>query len=125
MPLPALALLDTDILSQLLKHKNPTVAQRAAAYLAAHGLFAFSALTRYELIRGLKAKHATAQLQRFQLFCQQSQVFPITDPILDRAADLWVDAQQQGRPCSDADLLIAATALGHGRVLATGNAAHF
>ena len=117
MPPPAPAILDTDILSEILKQKNPTVTQRAAAYLAAHGCFAFSALTRYESLRGLLAKQATAQIQRFQFFCQQSLVLSITD--------LWALAQQQGHPCSDADLLIAATALENGRVLVTGNAAHF
>ena len=125
MPPPAPAILDTDILSELLKQKNLTVIHRAATYLAAHGSFAFSALTRYEVLRGLKAKQATAQLPRFWVFCQQSVIFPITDPILDRAADLWVLAQQQGHPCSDADLLIAGTALEHGRVLVTGNSVHF
>ena len=33
-----LALLDTDILSEVLKQKNPTVVQRAAAYFPAVGL---------------------------------------------------------------------------------------
>jgi tRNA(fMet)-specific endonuclease VapC len=125
MPPPAPAILDTDILSEILKQKNPTVAQRAAAYLGAHSAFAFSALTRYEILRGLLAKQATAQLQRFQVFCQQSLVFAISDSLLDRAAHLWAMAQQQGHPCSDADLIIAATALEHSRVLVTGNAAHF
>jgi len=36
---------------------------------------------------------------------------PVTDPILDRAADLWAVANRAGRPGADADLLIAATAL--------------
>ena len=125
MPPPPAASLDTDILSEILKQKNPLVTQRAAAYLAVHGSFAFSALTRYEVLRGLKLKQATAQLQRFVVFCQQSVIFPIADPILERAADLWVLAKQQGHPCSDADLFIAATAQEYGRVLVTGNVAHF
>jgi tRNA(fMet)-specific endonuclease VapC len=118
-------LLDTDILSELLKQKNATVVQNAAAYLAQHGQFVFSALTRYETLRGLLDKKATAQLAKFAVFCQQSLVLPISDAILDRAADLWVTAGKKGSPRSDADLIIAATALEHGYVLATGNAAHF
>ncbi len=118
-------LLDTDILSELLKQKNPNVVQKAAAYLAQHGQFAFSALTRYEVSRGLLEKQAAAQLRKFTVFCQQSLVLPVSDGVFDRAADLWVLAGRQGRPRSDADMLIAATALEYGRVLVTGNASHF
>ncbi len=64
-------LLDTDILSEMLKQKSPTVVQKAAAYLQAHQQLAFSAITRYELIRGLKAKGATRQLSQFETFCHQ------------------------------------------------------
>jgi tRNA(fMet)-specific endonuclease VapC len=121
----ALTLLDTDILSELLKQKDPNVVRKAAVYLHLHGQFAFSALTRYEVVRGLLEKRATAQLSKFTLFCQQSLVLPLTDAVLDRAADLWATAGRLGRPRSDADLLIAATALENGRALATGNHPHF
>ncbi len=121
----ALALLDTDILSELLKQKNPNVVQKAAAYLAQHGQFAFSALTRYDVSRGLLEKQATAQLRKFTVFCQQSLVLAVSDGVFDQAADLWVLAGRQGRPRSDADMLIAATALEYGRVLVTGNTSYF
>jgi tRNA(fMet)-specific endonuclease VapC len=118
-------LLDTDILSEVLKQKHPIVVQKATAYLQAHQLFTFSAFTRYEAVRGLKAKRATRQLQQFATFCLQSRILAITDEILDRAADLWVTADSTGNPKRDADLIIAATALEHGLVLATGNTRHF
>lgn len=40
------SLLDTDILSEILKQKNTTVIQKAAVYLQAHLKFTFSSLTR-------------------------------------------------------------------------------
>ena len=119
------SLLDTDILSELLKQKNPTVVQNAAAALAMDGAFAFSALTRYEMVRGLKAKRAFEQLHRFETFCQQSLVLPVTDAVFNRAADLWVLGRKGGHPHADADLLIAATALEYERTLVTGNTSHF
>ncbi len=73
----------------------------------------------------MKAKGATRQLQQFTTFCQHSIILPITEDILDQAADLWVSAQQRGLPKRDADLIIAASALVHGLVLATGNTGHF
>ncbi|MDB5389110.1 MAG: PilT-like protein [Planctomycetaceae bacterium] len=54
-----------------------------------------------------------------------SDVFPITVPVLMRAADLWIDARNGGHPKNDADLIIAATALEANRILFTGNAKHY
>jgi len=119
------ALLDTDILSECLKQKNRRVVQQAANYLAIHGRFAISAMTRYEVLRGLKDKNATRQLGNFATFCQNVEILPITDAVLVRASDLWVLARQGGHPRRDPDLIIAATALEHGRVLVTGNTPHF
>lgn len=118
-------LLDTDMLSEVFKQKDPIVAQKAAAYLQAHQRFTFSAFTRYEIMRGVKAKGAIRQPQRFVTFCQHSVILPITDDILDRAADLWVTADKTGQPKRDADLIIAATALVHALDLAMGNTKHF
>ncbi len=120
-----LCLLDTDALSEVLKQKHLIVTQRASAYLQQHGQFSFSSVTRYEVVRGLKDKRATRQLQRFATFCQHSLLFAITDAVLDRAADLWVAARKGGFSRNDADLIIAATALEEGLVLVTGNTAHF
>ena len=52
------AILDTDILSEVLKRKHPQVLTVARQYLIEHQRFAFSEMTIYEIIRGLKATHA-------------------------------------------------------------------
>ena len=119
------ALLDTDSLSELLKRRDATVTAHAVAYLPQHGTFAFSAFTRYEIRRGYQLANATRGLPRFEVFCQHSLVLPVTDAVLERAGRLWVAARRGGHSHGDADLIIAATALEHGRVLVTGNARHF
>jgi tRNA(fMet)-specific endonuclease VapC len=48
---------DTDILSAIMK-SDPVVIPRARHYLGDHGRFTFSVITRYEILRGLKAKDA-------------------------------------------------------------------
>jgi tRNA(fMet)-specific endonuclease VapC len=116
---------DTDILSELSKGKNPLVLQRVNTYLAQHVRLTFSLLTRYEVLRGLKAKRATARLARFERFCGQHEVLPITDDIIVVAADLWATLKQAGQPISEIDYFIAATALRHGLAVATRNVAHF
>jgi tRNA(fMet)-specific endonuclease VapC len=119
------AMLDTDTLNEVLKRKNSNVVWHAADYLAQHGQFAISSITRYELARGLKEKNAASQLARFQAFCRNTAILPVIDEILDRAADLWVAGRNQALAPKDADVIIAATALHHGRVLVTGNTVHF
>jgi len=105
------------------RHQN--VVARAVDYLRSHGSFAFSAFTRFEISRGFKEKGATNQLTRFKEFCRHSTIIPVTDSVLDRAEELWVFARRGGQPVGDADLIIAATALETGRVLVTGNTAHY
>ena len=61
----AQALLDTDTLSEVIKGRDPLVAQRAQKYLQTHKRFIFSIITRYETLRGLKAKGALQQITFF------------------------------------------------------------
>ena len=119
------AILDTDILSEVLKRKHPQVLTVARQYLIEHQRFAFSEMTVYEIIRGLKATHANRQLTEFLRTVETSDVFPISRPVLERAADLWVERRIGGHPRDDADLIIAATALQTQRVLVTGNTSHY
>jgi tRNA(fMet)-specific endonuclease VapC len=118
-------LLDTDILSEFLKQRNCAVNEMAASYLQEYGQFTFSAFSRFEIRRGFLERQAVRQLERFEEFCRHSLVLPVSDAIFDRACHLWVKARQGGHPCSDADLLIAATALVHKLTLSTGNMRHF
>jgi len=117
-------LLDTDILSALMK-KHALVTARAKTYLFAHHRLTFSIITRYEVLRGLKAKHATTQLAKFEQLCQASEILPLTDAMIVRAADVYADLKQRGALIHDADILVAATAIIHGLALITNNEAHF
>ena len=120
-----LAVLDTDIMTEVLKRRDPLVAKHAASYLQSHGQFAFSAMTRFEIVRGIRHTNSARLMQEFTLLEKQSLVFPVSADVLDQAADLWVVARNRGKPHRDADLIIAATALLEGRTLVTGNTLHF
>ena len=119
------SLLDTDILSEILKGQNQAVLATAQQYLGEHQRLSFSAITLYEIIRGLRAKGSVQRLGQFLQTASNSDVLPVSVPVLMRAADLWSEARQGGHPCDDADLIIAATALEAHRVLVTGNTRHF
>src|SRR5689334_4477377 len=113
------ALLDSDILSELLKAKNQKVLDAAQKYLTVHLRFSFSSTTLYEIVRGFEATRAVQGLAKFNAVANRSDVFPVTIPVLLRAAKLWADASRGGYPRGDADLIIAATALESGKELVT------
>ena len=119
------AILDSDILSEVLKGKDSQVAKHASHYLSQYGQLTFSTISYYELLRGIKAKAATRQLEAFEQVSSDAEMIPVTLAILTRAAELWALANAGGNPRDDADLIIAATALEVGRVLVTGNTQHF
>jgi len=113
-------LLDTDVLSGLMR-KTPLPLARARIYLADHRQLTISLVTRFEILRGLKAKRASTQLAAFASFCTNNEVLPITDQIIVRAADIYADLHIRGQLIPDADILIAATAIENGLVMATNN----
>jgi tRNA(fMet)-specific endonuclease VapC len=117
-------LLDTDVLSALMR-RVPSAVNRARTYLADHQQLTISLVTRFEILRGLKAKRATTQLTVFDSFCANNEVLPITDQIIVRAADIYAGLHIGGQLIPDADILIAATALENGLVMATNNVADF
>jgi tRNA(fMet)-specific endonuclease VapC len=116
--------LDTDILS-LLMRKNSSVLAKAKEYLSEHGRFTISIITRYEILRGLKAKGAQQQALRFEDFCARNAVLPITDDVVLLAADIYAHLYNRGELIGDADILIAASALANGFAIVTNNVEHF
>jgi tRNA(fMet)-specific endonuclease VapC len=119
------ALVDTNTLSEVMKGRDEGVMRRSATYLAEHGRFCFSLITRYEILRGLIAKSATRQLERFEERSAESEVLSLDDPVIMRAAEIYAGLRQSGTIILDADILIAATALVHGLPLVTENSKHF
>ena len=118
------SLLDTDILSELFKGHN-LVKTRASEYIREHGRLIISHITKYEILKGLKAKRAQKQIDAFIKFCALNIVLPITDDVIIKAADIYASLKEQGTLISDADILVAAIAIINNVVLITNNTAHF
>jgi len=117
-------ILDTDILS-LLMRRNAAVLAKASEYLSEHRQFIISIITRYEILRGLKAKVALKQAERFETFCARNRILQIDDRVIIQVADIYADLYQRGELIADADILIAASALANGCGIVTNNEAHF
>ena len=75
------AVLDTDTLSAIMR-QDPIATSRAQAYLTAHSRLTISIITRFEILRGLNAKNASAQIAAFHAMCHSMEVLPITDDIV-------------------------------------------
>lgn len=118
------ALLDTDILSAIMR-QDLVVSPKAQSYLSNHQQFTFSIITRYEILRGLKAKEATKQIAAFERFCEVSIILPITDAVIIKASDVYALLKQRGELIGDADILIASTALVNQLYVVTNNFNHF
>ena len=123
--MPALSLLDTDTLSEVIRGRNEHIRRNSLEYLSTYGRFTFSIITRYEILRGLKSRRAEQQLARFEAECRSSDVLPLTDEMVVTAADIYARLHRAGQLIGDADTLIAATALVHGLTLVTNNTTHF
>ncbi|MCI0698269.1 PIN domain-containing protein [candidate division KSB1 bacterium] len=82
-------------------------------------------MTRYEILRGLKAKKALKQIEEFEKSCLNFEILPITDTIVVKAADVYADLKSTGQLIGDGDIFIASTALAHNLRLVTNNVHHF
>lgn len=112
--------LDTDILTAILR-RNPTVISKARDYLTEFGRFHLSIITRYEILRGLKAKDAIRQAATFETFCSRNIILPLTDEAISKATEIYADLHKRGELIGDADILIAASAIVRGFGVVTNN----
>ena len=120
-----IALLDTDIFSEITKGVNPTVAAHATAYRQAFSRYTISAVTFMEVVRGYQKKQATRQLQNFLTAVALEEVIPFDQPAAELAGRIAGELERIGHPIGLSDPMIAAIALTHGLELVTGNTAHF
>lgn len=119
------ALLDTDILSELMRGKNETVRARAEAYVRVHGRLSVSVITVLEIVKGLQKAGRKDAMDRFIGALDSVEVIDLARPEASIAGRIYGDLERLGQPIGRADPMIAGTALAQGLVLATGNEEHY
>ena len=119
------ALLDTDILSEVLKRKDKSVLGRARAYRATHDRFTLSAATVMEVVRGLTRLNAHRQLERFLDSLDEAEIVAVDEDVAVTAGKIDGALSQSGIRIGINDVLIAATAIHLGVTLVTGNSEHY
>ncbi len=90
-------LLDTDTVSYIMR-RDPTVMARAREYRQAGQRYALSIVTRYEVLSGLMWRGAARQLERFDRFCNLSDVLPLSEDVVVRAAQIYAKLRSRGEP---------------------------
>lgn len=118
-------LLDTDILSEILKGRNQQVGMRARAHVAAGGRITTSVVTILEVVRGLQKERRDAAIDKFLIYVSTVAVMPVGTDEAVLGGRIEGDLERTGQPIGPADALIAAVAIRCGAVLVTGNTRHY
>ena len=119
------SLLDTDILSEILKNRDPVVASRATAYHSDFGHYTSSCITVMDVVCGYKRARKLDLLDAFRARLDRVEVLPFSRAAADLAGLIDADLQSSGQVIGRADPMIAAIAIEHDLTLVTGNTDHF
>ena len=119
------SLLDTDILSEVLKGKNPTVAKNSNTYRNEFGRFTISTMTVVEMVKGLKKKGREDRIEALLKGLRGEEVLSLDLDAAVLAGKIYADLEMAGQTIGRADPIIAAIGLSRDLVLVTGNTEHF
>lgn len=120
----ALYMLDTDAVSYLVRGKTPTLDARVAS--VPPGQVCISAVTRGELLYGLKLKDGAHRLaQVVEQFLSRVRCLPWDEAAATHFAIVAADLHKAGTPIGSMDAMIAGHAISAGAVLVTNNGRHF
>ena len=115
-------LLDTDILLFSLRG-NTTVLGKWAKLAASQ--WVISAISGYEIQKGVEANPTTRSSQRATVLISQLEMEPITGDVALEAAKIHKALKKKGLCIGPADELIAAQAIILGATLVSNNTKHF
>jgi tRNA(fMet)-specific endonuclease VapC len=119
------ALLDTDILSEILKGVDRAVVARAVAYRAIWGRYTTSLITVIEIVKGLHKIRRESKIKQFLDGLSTAELLTLDLQSAELAGRIYADLERTGQPIGRADPMIAAIALQHDLTLVTGNLAHY
>ncbi|MEA5582129.1 type II toxin-antitoxin system VapC family toxin [Nodularia harveyana UHCC-0300] len=110
-------LLDTNIVTAIIKQNDKVITKLKTLNRQNQGIF-ISAITYYEIQRGLLAVKAIKKLAAFENLLPQFTVLLLDDmAIFQKAAEIHADLKIRGLPIQEADIFIAATAFIHNLIL--------
>ena len=118
-------LLDTDVLSEILKGIHPRIAANANVYLLQWSHFSLSVITLMEIAKGLHKVQRQDRLNQILSELAAHEIIDLNQQAAVLAGRIYADLERTGQPIGRADPMIAATALHRNLALATGNQTHY
>src|SRR5919202_609575 len=91
------ALLDTDILSEILKGKSAVVVERARAYQAVLGPFTISVVSVMEIVKGFHKMERVAALRKFLENLESMHVLVFDRAAAETAGRIYGDLERTGQ----------------------------
>jgi len=114
-------IIDTNIISALMRDEPRVKARLQEKLLLGRSVF-ISAISYYEIKRGLLAVSGNRRLGIFEEMCSRFGVLLLDDrEIFDTAAQIYDELRRRGELIEDADILIAALALLREAVVVSGD----
>lgn len=119
------SLLDTDILSEIIKRANPRIIAKANTYLNQFDKYTISVITVMEIVEGWQKRKQEQRLQQFLTIVSSQEIlsFDLTEAVL--AGKIYADLEITGKRIGYPDCMIAAIAIRHNLTLVTGNLSHY
>ena len=117
-------LLDTNILSALIKQPAGTAARKIAT-LDDEKTCCTSLIVACELRYGTHKKGSAALSTKVEHLLETIAVLPLKDDIIVHYAEIRVELERMGQPIGSNDLLIAAQARSQGLTVVTANVGEF
>ena len=119
------SLLDTDILSEVLKGVNANILKLAEAYRKEYGVFTTSVITVLEIVKGFQKAAREEKISEFLNGITSENVLSIRQKEAELAGRIYGELERRGVTIGRADPMVASVALQHDLVLVTGNIRHF
>lgn len=116
-----LLLLDTNIVSHLMREANGVAAQRLQAASQAGATPVLSIVVQCELLYGVRKKSSRWLQEAYALQMARLPVLPLDEAVPPHYAALRTHLETQGQPIGPNDALIAAHALALGATLVSGD----
>ncbi|MDZ8104781.1 MAG: PIN domain-containing protein [Nostoc sp. DedQUE12a] len=119
------SLLDTDILSEIIKRVNLRIINKANTYLNQFDKYTISAITVMEIVEGWQKRQQQQRLQEFLTILGSQEIlsFDLAEAVL--AGKIYADLETTGKRIGYPDCMIAGIAIHHNLTLVTGNLSHY
>jgi tRNA(fMet)-specific endonuclease VapC len=121
------SLLDTDMVSEVMRGRNQAVRAKADAYLDVVGHLTLSVITVSEIVDGFRRQQREDRITEFlaEIEAGKHEILALDLTTAVTAGRIFGDLHRAGQPIGSADPFIADCAITHKMPLITGNVGHY